>query len=76
MQALSKTIVPDVYIDGVFTAPSFSGLAPTLGGLYQLNVAIPSGVTAGAKVSIEIDTFDSQDNLLSVNVQGTIPIAK
>ncbi len=73
---LSTTIVPDVYVDGTFAKTVFSGLAPTLGGLYQLNVTIPTGITAGANVTIEIDTFDSQDNLLSVNAQATIPIAK
>jgi hypothetical protein len=44
--------------------------------LYQLNVTIPSGVTAGATVTIEVDTFDSFNDLLSVNVQATIPISK
>src|SRR5262249_24285622 len=38
---LSTMIVPDVYIDGVLAKTVFSGLAPTLGGLYQLNVTIP-----------------------------------
>ena len=33
---LSQTILPDVYIDGVFSKTLYSGLAPTLGGLYQL----------------------------------------
>lgn len=73
---LSQTIIPDVYIDGVFANTVFAGLAPTLGGLYQLNVTIPAGVTAGENVTIEVDTFDNQDNLLSVNAQATIPIAK
>jgi uncharacterized protein (TIGR03437 family) len=40
---LSTTIVPDVYIDGVFATTVFSGLAPTLGGLYQLNVTDSGG---------------------------------
>ena len=29
-------------------APSFAGLAPGFSGLYQLNVTVPTGLTAGA----------------------------
>jgi len=74
---LSQTpVLPDVYIDGVLATTVYSGLAPTLGGLYQLNVTIPTGVTKGATVSIEIDTFDNANNLLSANFQATIPISQ
>ena len=73
---LSQTILPDVYIDGVPATVVYSGLAPTLGGLYQLNVTIPAGVTAGATVTIEVDTNDSFGNLTAVNVQATIPISQ
>jgi uncharacterized protein (TIGR03437 family) len=38
----------EVYIGGIqATAVAYSGLAPQLAGLYQLNVTIPSGVTTG-----------------------------
>jgi uncharacterized protein (TIGR03437 family) len=36
-----------VYIGGVEATVSYSGLAPQLAGLYQINVTVPSGVTAG-----------------------------
>jgi uncharacterized protein (TIGR03437 family) len=36
-----------VYIGGVAATVSYSGLAPQLAGLYQINVTVPSGVTAG-----------------------------
>ena len=71
---LSQTLLPDVYIDGVLATTVFAGLTPGSAGLYQLNVTIPTGVTAHSTVSIEVDTFDSGNNLLSVNTQATIPI--
>ena len=73
---LAQTILPDVYIDGVLATTVFSGLTPGAAGLYQLNVTIPAGVTAGATVTIEVDTFDADNNLLTVNAQATIPISK
>jgi len=73
---LAQTILPDVYIDGNLATTVFSGLTPGAAGLYQLNVTIPAGVTAGANVTIEIDTFDSSNFLLTVNTQATIPISK
>jgi uncharacterized protein (TIGR03437 family) len=59
-----------VFIDGVTAKVTFAGLAPGLGGLYQLNVTIPSGVTLGASVDVEIVTLDAD------NIQATIPISK
>ena len=58
-----------VFIDGVAAKVVFAGLAPTLGGLYQLNVTIPSGVTSGTSVDVEIQTVDAD------NIQATIPIS-
>jgi uncharacterized protein (TIGR03437 family) len=37
----------DVYIGGIQASVGYSGLAPQLAGLYQVNVTVPSGVTAG-----------------------------
>jgi len=59
-----------IYIDGVQATIPFAGLAPGLGGLYQMNVTIPSGVTLGSDVSIEIVTLDAD------NIQASIPISK
>ena len=73
---LSVTILPDVYIDNVKATVLYSGLAPGLAGLYQLNVTIPSGVTTGGSVTIEVDCFDDQGYLLADNAQATIPISK
>jgi uncharacterized protein (TIGR03437 family) len=59
----------DVYIDGLPATVAYAGLAPGLGGLYQLNVTIPAGVTSG-DVTLEISTVDAD------NVQATIPISQ
>ena len=48
---------------------AIAGLAPGLAGLYQLNVTIPSGVSAG-NATVEISTVDAD------NLQATIPIGK
>lgn len=58
-----------VYIDGLPATISYAGLAPGLGGLYQLNVQIPSGVTSPSSgVVLEVDGSDS------ITFQATIPI--
>jgi len=64
-------------IDGSTTSAeggvSYAGLAPTLTGLYQLNLTIPSGVTAGTNF-LEVDVLDSSGNPLSVSEEALIPI--
>ena len=46
---------PVVTIGGQPAAVSFSGLAPTFPGLYQINVTVPSNVTPGnAAVTVAI----------------------
>ena len=58
-----------VYIDGLPATVAYAGLAPGLGGLYQLNVTIPSGVTKGASDYIEVDGPDA------ITLQAQIPIS-
>ncbi len=57
-----------VYVDGVAATVTYAGLAPGLGGLYQVNATIPSGVSTGA-VTLEISAADSD------NFQATIPVS-
>ena len=59
-----------VFIDGIQATVNYQGLAPGLAGLYQLNVTVPSNVTAGTSVDLDIETIDAS------NVQATIPISK
>ena len=56
-----------VYIDKQPATVAFAGLAPTLAGLYQLNVTIPAGVGTG-NLDIQVVTVDSS------SVQATIPV--
>lgn len=56
----------DVAINGVAAKVLFAGLAPGLGGLYQVNVTVPAGVHGD--VTLEISTADGD------NIQATIPI--
>ncbi len=49
-----------VSIDGAPLTVQFSGLAPTWAGLYQINVAIPSGLSSGDH-TLEVST-DYSDN--------------
>jgi uncharacterized protein (TIGR03437 family) len=51
----------------------YAGLAPTLTGLYQLNLTIPSGVTAGDNF-LEIDILNSAGNPTSTSEEAIIPI--
>ncbi len=37
----------DIYIGGIQATVGYSGLAPDLAGLYQINFTVPTGVTAG-----------------------------
>jgi len=67
---LSTADIPDVYIDGIQATVLFAGLTPGSGGLYQLNVTIPAGVTTGGSDVIEVVTYDAD------NAEATIPIGK
>ena len=45
---LSRTDdVIDVYVDGTKASTTFSGLAPTFAGLYQVNFVVPAGTATG-----------------------------
>jgi uncharacterized protein (TIGR03437 family) len=55
----------------------FAGLTPTLGGLYQINFVIPSGLASGS-ATLEIDTgyMDASGNpqFDAASYMATIPI--
>ena len=67
--ALNRTTtVPSVSIGGVnVNNVAYSGLAPGLVGVYQLNVAIPSGLTPGNKpVQIAVGGLSSNTTMIAV----------
>jgi uncharacterized protein (TIGR03437 family) len=78
---LATTILPvDVGLngsDGNFYEGkiAFAGLAPGLGGLYQVNVTLPANLPAGS-ATISIYIGDGSDYGDGWNEQATIPTAK
>jgi len=68
LSVASNTIT--AYVDTVQATVTYQGLAPGLAGLYQINLTIPSGVTAG-DVALDISGPDaySSEAALSVATQ-------
>jgi uncharacterized protein (TIGR03437 family) len=64
----TNTIAVD--ITGTTATTSFSGLLPGLGGEYQLNMTVPTGVTAGPNY-LDISGPDSYMSYLLIPVQAT-----
>ena len=64
-----STVNEDVatYISGMESTPSFKGLTPTTSGLYQLNVAVPSGSSPG-DVYVNASTDDAYTSMATINV--------
>jgi uncharacterized protein (TIGR03437 family) len=59
---------PEVTIGGVPATVSFSGLAPTYVGLYQVNVQIPSGVAGGDAVPLLLSIGGVSANAVTVAI--------
>jgi uncharacterized protein (TIGR03437 family) len=66
----SKTITtPTVTIGNVSATVSYSGLAPTFVGLYQVNVQIPAGVTPDTSVPVILSINNVASNTVTIAVQ-------
>jgi uncharacterized protein (TIGR03437 family) len=61
-------------IGGVSTPVLFSGLTPTLVGLYQANVQVPAGATPGSAVPLVITATDSQTGATAQSNSVTIAV--
>jgi uncharacterized protein (TIGR03437 family) len=57
-----------VYIGGSQASIAFTGLAPGLAGLYQMNVVVPDTAPSGANASLEVEGGGSR------TIQAEIPI--
>ncbi len=61
-------------IGGVSAPVSFSGLTPTFAGLYQVNVQVPAGVTAGDAVKVVLTETDPQTKATGQSNTVTISV--
>jgi uncharacterized protein (TIGR03437 family) len=57
---------PVVRVGGVVAATRFSGLTPGFVGLYQVNFAVPEGVSGTVPISIELNGIRSNTVLITV----------
>ena len=55
------------YVGGVAASVSYSGLAPQLAGLYQINLTVPTGVTAGDN-SLAIVSPDADASVCLISI--------
>jgi uncharacterized protein (TIGR03437 family) len=60
---------PSVTIGGIPAVVSYSGLAPGLVGLYQVNVQVPSNAPTGNAVNLAISVGSLTSNTVTVAVQ-------
>jgi uncharacterized protein (TIGR03437 family) len=63
------TTLPIITIGGVQAQVTYSGLAPGLVGLYQINAVVPAGIPAGDNVSLVIGIGGIQSNTVTIAVQ-------
>ncbi|MBI2816756.1 MAG: hypothetical protein HYX72_07435 [Acidobacteria bacterium] len=68
---LSETVVtPVVLIGGVQAEVTYSGLAPTTVGVYQINARIPAGMAAGSAVPLQVRVgSDVASNVVTLAVR-------
>jgi uncharacterized protein (TIGR03437 family) len=67
---LARTLTtPTVTVGGVAAIVSYSGLAPTLIGVYQVNAMVPSGVVPGNAVTVVIGMGTAMSNTVTIAVQ-------
>ncbi len=67
---LSATLTtPTVTIGGVGAVVTYSGLAPTFAGLYQINAIVPLGASTGNTVPLVISIGNVTSNSVTIAVQ-------
>ena len=60
---------PTVTIGGVVAIVTYSGLAPGLVGLYQVNAIVPQSLTPGNSVPVVISVSNTTSNTVTIAVQ-------
>jgi uncharacterized protein (TIGR03437 family) len=67
---LSITVtLPAVTIGGVGAFVSYSGLAPSFAGLYQINAIVPLAASTGSAVPVAISVGSITSNIVTIAVQ-------
>ena len=61
-------VPPTVSIGGVDARVTFSGLAPGLVGVYQVDVEVPGSVAAGDRVAVQVTTGGTASNVATIAV--------
>jgi uncharacterized protein (TIGR03437 family) len=71
-EPLARTVAtPDVYIDNTLSQAVFSGLTPFLGGLYQIDVKVPTSTSTG-NVLVEISSPGAVNSQVLIPVGGAV----
>jgi uncharacterized protein (TIGR03437 family) len=74
VEPLARSVsTPLVTIGGIPAEVVYSGLAPGLVGLYQLNIQVPGGIQSGMQ-TVEIDHHGVTSNVSAVPVESLLPI--
>jgi len=67
---LSRTLtLPSVTIGGIEAVVTYSGLAPTFAGVYQVNAVVPTDVSPGNAVPVVISMGSTTSNTVTIAVQ-------
>ena len=61
-------LTPQVTIGGTQASVLFSGLAPGLAGVYQVNVEIPAGVSPGDAVEVQLTIGGVSSNIVTIAI--------
>jgi len=65
----STPVTPTVTIGGVAATIQFSGLAPTLVGVYQINILIPANAPTGSAVPVTLSIGGVAANTVTIAIQ-------
>jgi len=69
-EPLARTVNPvRLTIRGVEAATSYTGLAPGFSGLYQINAAVPSGVTSGDAIPVQLQVAGQTSEVATIAVR-------
>ena len=68
LSVIPATVPMNVYVGGKRATVDFKGLAPTLTGLYQLNVRIPGDAPTGSAIALAIETPDAFHDQVDIAV--------